>query len=86
MSSNVSKRFILVDWKSFDVACDGKKLDGSRISENGRGSRTTISLNKAEAKWLVDALSDFYWLKSGVMRGKKLIDNAQHLYIVLCRN
>lgn len=31
------RRFLIIENKSFDLVCEGKRLDGMRISENGRG-------------------------------------------------
>lgn len=59
------QRFLVVVNKSFDLVHEGRRLDGLRISENGRGYRKSIFLDKVEFDWLLDALKDFYWRRNG---------------------
>lgn len=70
MLSVNARRFVLIGRKSFNIVCEGKKLDGLRISENQMENRVSITLNKDEVAWIVHILSDFYWNKGGETWGK----------------
>lgn len=55
------RKFLIIDNKSFDLVRGGRKMEGLRISENGRGFHVSSSLDEEEVAWLLDALEDFYW-------------------------
>lgn len=42
----------------------------------------SIGFNKSEVKWVVEAFSDFFWLKGGTTWGKKLLGGTRHLFVV----
>lgn len=63
------KKLFVIENKSFDVACEGRRMEGIRISKNGRAFRVSISLEK-ETAWLIDAFEDFYWKNGGKTWGK----------------
>lgn len=52
------RKFLVTENKSFDVVCEGRKMEGLRITENGRGFRVSISLEEEDVVWLLDALED----------------------------
>lgn len=47
------RQFLVIDKKSFDVVREGRKTDGIRISENGKGFWVMISLKEEEVVWLI---------------------------------
>lgn len=81
-----TKRFVIIGRKSFDILCEGKKLDRIRISKNGCGNRVSITLSKNEVSWIIDAMRDFYWNKGRNICGKNVKDRHRHLYLVLMWN
>lgn len=59
--TSYGRRYLYMENKSFDLCCDGKKADGLRITENERGFKRLIFLDKEEFVWFLDALGDFWW-------------------------
>lgn len=55
------RKCLTVENKSFDLICEGRRAEGLRVCENGKGFRVSIFLEKGEVEWLLDALKDFYW-------------------------
>jgi len=58
------KRFVAIESKSFVFSIVGTVEDALKISENGRGRRTSVLLPKHVAVWLLRALGRFYKSKS----------------------
>ncbi|KAJ8439616.1 LOW QUALITY PROTEIN: hypothetical protein Cgig2_020992 [Carnegiea gigantea] len=58
------KRFVAIQSKSFDLAIVGTAKDVLKISENGRGRRTSLLLPKNVALWLLRASGRFFKSKS----------------------
>ncbi|KAJ8426381.1 hypothetical protein Cgig2_000576 [Carnegiea gigantea] len=54
------KRFVAIESKSFDLTIVGTAEDVLKISENGRGRRTSILLPEIVALWLLRAWGRFY--------------------------
>lgn len=77
------RKYLAID-NMFSIVSEGKRLDSMRISENGRGFWTSISLDKNEVGWLLDALEDFYWRKGGIPSAKHFLGwNKRGMYMVL---
>ena len=58
------KRFVAIESKSFDLTIVGIKEDVLKISENGRGRRTSVLLPENVALWLLRAWGRFHMSKS----------------------
>ena len=54
----LSKRFVAIESKSFDLAIVGIKEDFLKISENGSGRKFTLLLPKQVALWLMRVGTD----------------------------
>lgn len=57
--------------KSFDVICEGRKMEGMRICENGKGFQFLISLEE-EVAWIIGAFEDFLLEKERKTWGKHM--------------
>lgn len=73
-------RYLYLEGKSFDLCSEGKKTEGLRITENGRGFRRSIFLDKEEFAWFLDALDDFWWKCRPVTWAKHLVKRNYELW------
>lgn len=51
------RKFLAIESKTFDLICEGRRVDGLRIYENRKGYEISISLDKGEVKWLLMPLT-----------------------------
>ena len=58
------KRFVAIKSKSFGLDIVGNAEDALKISENGRGRRTSLLLPENVVLWLLTAWGRFYKSKS----------------------
>lgn len=56
---------MVIDNKSLDVVCEGKKANKIRVSEKERDFRVSITFLEDEVQWLLGVLQEFYWTKDG---------------------
>lgn len=80
------RRFIAIESKSFDLVCEGRKVDCLQISENGRGFYRSIYLDKYEYAWLLDALDEFWWRRKPRVWAKHLVKKNYELWFSFEKN
>lgn len=82
MVHSLTRRFLVIKIKYFDVGIVGRRGEGLRVSESERGFRLSICFWREEVRVVV-GLQEFYWMKAEDFWVQSMVKNNMSLWVAI---